>query len=213
MIFVKGIASLGAAMLIGLSAPPAQAGYVVDLTQQGSNVVASGNGAIDLTGLTFVNGGFSSFPQLTPSGEFFDLLTGSGGQLLNVYKALTGPANFGPGTTTVGANSASGDLVGISDVFEVDSVSIGLYVPASYVSDSPLSDSATYNGQTFGSLGVTPGTYKWTWGSGANQNFTLVIGTVVPEPSTWAMMLLGFAGLGLMGYQSAGRPRRTARNA
>jgi PEP-CTERM motif len=32
---------------------------------------------------------------------------------------------------------------------------------------------------------------------------------VVPEPATWAMMLLGFAGLGFMGLRSAGR-RRTA---
>jgi PEP-CTERM motif len=28
-----------------------------------------------------------------------------------------------------------------------------------------------------------------------------VLGGVVPEPSTWAMMLLGFAGLGLVGYR------------
>jgi hypothetical protein len=26
-------------------------------------------------------------------------------------------------------------------------------------------------------------------------------GTMVPEPSTWAMMLLGFAGFGLLGYR------------
>ena len=28
-------------------------------------------------------------------------------------------------------------------------------------------------------------------------------GSVVPEPSTWAMMLLGFAGLGFAGYRHA----------
>ena len=82
------------------------------------------------------------------------------------------------------------------------------FVPAGYVSDSPLSDTATYASQTFASLGATPGRYEWTWGSGANQNFTLDIGTVVPEPSTWAMMALGFAGLGLAGW----RHRRTACN-
>jgi len=32
-----------------------------------------------------------------------------------------------------------------------------------------------------------------------------VLGGVVPEPSTWAMMLLGFAGLGFAGYRSVGR--------
>jgi len=36
MTFIKGIAGIGAAMLIGLSAPSALAGYVVDLTQQGA---------------------------------------------------------------------------------------------------------------------------------------------------------------------------------
>jgi hypothetical protein len=80
-------------------------------------------------------------------------------------------------------------------------------VPHDYVSDSPLSSTATFNQPddlTFADLGVKPGTFEWTWGTGANQNFTLVIGEV-PEPSTWAMMLLGFAGLGLAGW----RHRRT----
>jgi len=31
------------------------------------------------------------------------------------------------------------------------------------------------------------------------------VGTPVPEPSTWAMMLAGFAGLGLLGYRKARR--------
>lgn len=35
-----------------------------------------------------------------------------------------------------------------------------------------------------------------------------VAGSPVPEPSTWATMLLGFAGLGLAGYRRAGRRKR-----
>jgi len=34
-----------------------------------------------------------------------------------------------------------------------------------------------------------------------------VLGGVVPEPSTWAMMLLGFAGLGYAGYRRTREPR------
>ena len=34
--------------------------------------------------------------------------------------------------------------------------------------------------------------------------------TFVPEPSTWAMMLLGFAGLGYLGYRSRKRPAAIA---
>jgi PEP-CTERM motif len=79
--------------------------------------------------------------------------------------------------------------------------------------DCALSDSSTCLSQTSSSLGVTTGTYEWTSGSGANPNFTLVVGNAVPEPSTWAMMLIGFAGLSFVGYQSAWRRRRTARGA
>jgi hypothetical protein len=46
-------------------------------------------------------------------------------------------------------------------------------------------------------------------GNGGNSNWTLdnvsvdgpAIGSAVPEPSTWAMMLLGFFGLGFMSYR------------
>jgi PEP-CTERM motif len=30
--------------------------------------------------------------------------------------------------------------------------------------------------------------------------------SAVPEPSTWAMMLLGFAGIGLMAYRRTSKP-------
>ena len=45
-----------------------------------------------------------------------------------------------------------------------------------------LSDSATYSGTTLADLGVTPGTYVWTWGTTANQNFTLEIPSFPPPP-------------------------------
>jgi hypothetical protein len=209
MAFIKGIASLGAAMLIGLSALSARAGYVVDLTQQGSDVVATGSGPIDLTGLTFFSTDNFSGPEITPNGGDdpinMDILTGPRGQPFDIYTGLTGPASFGSGGGACG-DSASGEFVGMT-------ASTDLYVPDGYVSGSPLSDTATYDSQTFSSLGATPGTYKWTWGTGPNQNFTLVIGAAaVPEPSTWAMMLLGFAGLGFLGLRSAAG-RRTASDA
>jgi hypothetical protein len=41
---------------------------------------------------------------------------------------------------------------------------------------------------------------------GTDGKFTLAVNTAIPEPSTWAMVLLGFAGLGFASYL-----RRTAR--
>ncbi len=51
-----GAVALGAALLVGASAAtsPTQAAFVVALEQDGSNVVATGSGTLDLTDLTFV---------------------------------------------------------------------------------------------------------------------------------------------------------------
>jgi hypothetical protein len=56
----------------------------------------------------------------------------------------------------------------------------------------------TFNNETLASLGVTPGTYEWTWGTGLpNQNFTLIIGAAgVPDGGS-TVSLLGFGLLGL----------------
>ena len=76
---------------------------------------------------------------------------------------------------------------------------------------SALSSTATWDDTTFSKLGVTPGTYQWTLGSGEDEIFfTLNIGGVVPEPSIWAMMLLGFAALGLLGWHGSRRIAHTA---
>jgi hypothetical protein len=192
------VAAIGVAMLIGLSARSAQAGYVVTLTQKGGDVVAVGSGRIDLTGLAFEADGETDaflFPLDVEifTGPAFPTVSG-----MTVYSGVsTTPTSFGSGLFTE-ASSGSGDLVGITTIAS----SVGqLDVPSGYVSDTPLSDTSTYSGATLAGLGVTPGTYEWTWGSGANQNFTLRIGPAVPEPATWAMMALGFAGLGFLGYR------------
>jgi len=75
-------------------------------------------------------------------------------------------------------------------------------VPQGYVSGNALTDSMTFNNATLASLGVTPGTYVWSWGSGlANQDFTLQIGAVPDDGSTVSLLgcaLLGCALLGLV---------------
>jgi hypothetical protein len=158
-----------------LSVRPAQAGYTVTLQQVGPDVVATGSGAIDLTGLTF-SGSTSLDPAIRPAiGHFGNrtlsafINTGPTSSTVDFYVGASGPESFGTLVFT-SASSGSGDMVGIS---------VGgtngnfLSVPRGYVSGNALSDSATYIGKTFATLGVTPGTFVWTWGPGANQNFTL----------------------------------------
>src|SRR5262245_18258247 len=73
-----------------------------------------------------------------------------------------------------------------------------LVLPVGYMSGGALSSSSTWNSATFASLGVTPGTYVWTWGTGLpNQNFTLIIGGAgVPDGGS-TVSLFGFGLLGL----------------
>jgi hypothetical protein len=73
-------------------------------------------------------------------------------------------------------------------------------VPSLYVSDTALSDSTTYNNATFATLGVTPGTYVWTWGAGADQSFTLEIGTT-PIPAALPLFATGLGAMGLLGWR------------
>jgi VPDSG-CTERM motif len=167
---------------------PAQA-YTVTLQQMGANVVANGSGAFNLTGLTFFSGDFV-VPQMNAS--FGAILTGQVlGGVVTGYTGFTGPTSFGPGGFFF-ATTGSGDLVGIS------SGARALYVPQDYVSNTALSDSMTFDNATFASLGVTPGTYIWTWGAGgANQNFTLIIeGAGVPDGGS-TVSLLGCALFGV----------------
>jgi hypothetical protein len=72
-------------------------------------------------------------------------------------------------------------------------------LPSGYVSGTELSDQTTFSNQTFATLDVTPGTYTYTWGSGATaDSLTLVAGSPVPEPSTWAALLCSLGILGVV---------------
>jgi hypothetical protein len=204
MAFVKhGMTALGAALLLGGGlAAPAQAGYTVTLAQVGSDVVATGVGSIDLAGLTLVSEG-SAVVGMVP--DIAEIVTGPTSLPSDdTYAGFTGPTSFGSGGFTV-ASSGSGDLVFLLGTPGLVGEPI-LSVPAGYVSGNPLSDTATYDNATFASLGATPGTYMWTWGTGADaDSFTLQIEpAAVPEPSTIALLALP---LGLVIWRTARRTR------
>jgi hypothetical protein len=168
-----------------LSVPPSQAGYIVTLQQVGPDVVATGSGAINLKGLKFSYSG-SGNPGLR--GGFLGALgtafifTGPTSSSVNTYFGGTGPTRFGsPFSHTRPASSGSGDMVGIHVDFWGD---VHITVPAGYVSGNALSDTAIYSGTTLAQLGVSSGTYVWTWGTKANQNFTLqIVREILPAAS------------------------------
>jgi hypothetical protein len=197
---LAGGAALGIAMIgLCVSLEPVAAGYLVTLTQVGSDVVASGSGPIDLSGLTSLGTFAAGSAEIHPS--FALIVNGKAGATAS-YTGFTGPLIFGSGGESF-PDTTSGDFVAIDPDFG------DLDLPAGYVSHSLLSDTSTYDNQTFASLGVTPGTYVWTWGRGPDQNFTLVIPASVPEPSTVLLLILGAAFAGV----PFARPRRNLHGA
>jgi hypothetical protein len=114
--------------------------------------------------------------------------------------SFSGPTRIGPGVNH-GASTGSGDWVGIWFY------TAGVLVPAGYVSGQSLSGTGTYSSTTIAALGMTPGTYTWTWGSGGNaDSLVLTIESpaptaqAVPSLSEWAQFLLGLMVISMLGW-------------
>ncbi len=197
--------SLVAAATLGLTvfSAEAQAGVVMNISQVAGDVVVTASGTLNLGALSFFDydNGLNAFvfPSFGAAG------VGPAPSATDIYTgAISGPATFGAGDRT-GASSGAGDPFALNEFTTL------LYVPRGYVSGSSLSGSANFADATLASLGITPGTYVYRWGSGADADtFEIdVAGGAVPEPSTWAMMLVGFGSLCLAGYKR-GREQRAS---
>jgi PEP-CTERM motif len=187
-------------------AAPAKAAVLVAITQSDAGVMAIANGSIDLTDLTFVGRAVPNYDWghvISPYGGSFVI---GGGFMADVYAHIDGPSSFGglPGAI---AESNGGELLAIG--------SGHLGVPWGYVSGAPISGIGSYySNETLSSLGLTLGnTYRYTWGTGAHaDSLTIRIGDglATPEPATWMLLLLGFAGLGYAGYRRSKKDRLAA---
>ena len=142
---------------------------VVTAVEQGDDVVFSGAGSIDLSGLGAP--AFLARPGRVKADEYF--LVGPGGNFnFDTYQVSPiGPLQIGPGTVETNASSGTGDGFGLDFAFGT------LAVPENYLSSDALQGTARFENQTFQSLGLATGRYEWTFG---NNTIRL---NVVPEPS------------------------------
>jgi hypothetical protein len=184
----------------------ADAAVVIDISDVGSNVVASTSGSADLTDLTAIDTALLFAPgEVTPSKG--GATAGDPGQTL-FYKGADGPKSFGTGAKTE-ASVGNGDFVG---VFAVNPFALSpvILLPQKYMSGTSLTGSSVFENQSLESLGLTVGEYTYTWGIGEHaDSLTIKVGDV-PELSTWTMMLLAFAGIGFAGYRKAKQAAVTA---
>jgi hypothetical protein len=139
--------------------------FNVTISQVGSDVVWNGSGSFNLDALTFagtgtIGGGFIGNQAVWAIGPNVTIDTYSG--------TITYPSTFGAGG--VGVTSSTGSTFGILP----GGSGRLLYVPSGYVSNTVINGSSTYANKTIAGMGLTPGTYTWSWGSGGNAS-TLVM--------------------------------------
>lgn len=198
------------AVLVGVAAlvcsVAVQAAYTVTINEVGADVVATGSGSFNLGALTPAGVGFMS-PLVQADNAVVYIGAAANVDVYGTGAILAGPTNFGPGIQVMATNGA-----GPAVAFAPPAGLFGL--PVGYVDGAPLAaSSATWTGQSLGSLGITPGTYVWTWGAGPTaDSFTIIAGaapaaaTSIPTLSEWGMVFLATL-LGMLGFARMRRPK------
>jgi hypothetical protein len=182
--------------------------FVLTFSQSGANVVATGSGTIDLSALSYAGirlaGG--SYVASAAGGFYSGSL-----QEADEYTGISGPASFGTGGLFLSTTS-TGDAIGILQSGFAPDLTLDLFVPLDYVSGDSLSDQSTWDNETISGMGLTPGTYTWTWGSGPTADSLVVVipATAVPEPSS---MILAATATGCVSLGAWIRRRRSAMTA
>jgi hypothetical protein len=146
------------------TATSASAPMTVTIYESGSNVVMSASGTVDLSGLTLVNSNFGPIGQggLGSSATF---ISGPNMSYGDTYSGFTStPSNFGSGGAGGANSSSSGQVFGI--IIDQNPPYL-LILPTGYTSGGNISSTQTFNNTSLSTLGLTNGTYTYTWSGGS----------------------------------------------
>jgi PEP-CTERM motif len=192
------------ALVVLVALPSSSRGAaIIVATEDGGGVTLTGYGSLNLAALSFVESafaistGFQGTPPVVEVGSVptspltrNDLYAGS---------SLIAPPSIGTSTTFVPTNAGNGDFFGATYLLRFSTKPPAIVVPYRYISGTNLTGTSFFPGESFSTLGITPGAYKWTWGTGGDtESLTF---QSVPEPSSGLLCLAGIGAISLLGYR------------
>lgn len=180
---VSGVVAATAAVALPSAA---HAAVNVQFLEVGGNVIATTTGSFDPTGL-FQGGQNNYGGGVNGDLAAFDTTDG----FARAYYGLSGPAAFGSDSVFFrSATTFTGTFFGFLGAGGE------VRLEDSYLAGSPIVATTTWLNASFASLHLTTGVYEYT---APSDTITVSIGSgvaAVPEPATWAMLLLGFGVIG-----------------
>lgn len=194
----KKTAAYAVAVGAVLASTQAFAVYTVNINQVGPDVVATGSGTLNVSGLgAGTTGGLTTSVKgyVNPSSPTFGLHADGSIPARSWAGAVSNSGPLGSGVLKF-ADTGTGDLVQVS-------TGGNLMLATTYVSGAALNSSETWNAATFTTLGLTPGTYTFSFGAAPNADNIIVnviaapvTATNVPTLTQYALLLLA----GLMAF-------------
>ncbi len=162
--------ALASFLAIASFSDQANASAFIKITESGGDVIVSATGSLNIADLTFWQTS-NTAQGIHSSSSFLEVSSGP----VDLYQSISGPASFGTGSFTF-PSSGTGDRLGIR--FGAAS----LAVPAGYISGTSLAGTSTFANKSFAQLGLVPGSYTWTWGSGDNADSLTIKVADAPTP-------------------------------
>lgn len=192
MTMLKGLLAAAVSVAGLTAASNADAAVTINIMQAGADVTLSASGTFN-TALATVLGAGSNFSNAVRANPGF---IGFGTQSSTFAYAASGPTAFGTSSTIFAPATNIGIGIG------VNAFSSAFFIAQSYVSNAQIATLGVVNNTTLAAMGFTTGVYNFTVGGNA---LTVNVGQLtpaVPEPASWAMMILG------MGVAGAALRRR-----
>jgi hypothetical protein len=188
--------------------------FSLSLYSNATNLAYNSAGAVTISPTTAPSPPYTSPETILVSSD--GTATGNWGWSYDTAAGAGLPLSYG---ALGGLATLSFDVGGFDDQSQTIGYYVFVYVPGDWTTEGTSTGDYILNGvaagfstPTFtydaGANTTTVETFDASFpgdGTGPNLSFTLVGSTVVPEPSTWAMMLVGFAGLGIAAARSAKR--------